>query len=82
MRRYDSELPNRLFQKFFDYIGQAEEEFYEVVDSFRSPHLWNNSGKNETGRSDRIIKSNSRRQGLDSRLRAAVMLLPLCAAER
>lgn len=40
VRRFDGEFPDRYFQDFLDYIGITKERFVEVVDSFRSPHLW------------------------------------------
>ncbi len=40
VRRFDGEFPKRHFQTFLEYTGLSEERFWEVVDSFRSPHLW------------------------------------------
>ena len=40
VRRYDTEFPDRFFKEFLEYIELSEEEFFQVVDSFRSPHLW------------------------------------------
>ena len=41
VKKFDGELPTRYLKEFCEYINIAEEEFYEIVDSFRSPHLWN-----------------------------------------
>lgn len=37
---YDEEFPENHFRFFLDYIGITEEEYWEVVDNARSPHLW------------------------------------------
>lgn len=40
VRKYDGEFPKKHFQLFLEYIGISEERFWEVVNSFRSPHIW------------------------------------------
>ena len=40
VRKYDGEFPDKYFKTFLDYCDITEEYFWEVVDSFRSPHLW------------------------------------------
>ena len=40
VHRYDGEFPKRYFQDFLDYLDMSAEEFHEIADSFRSPHLW------------------------------------------
>lgn len=40
VKRYDGEFPQKNFQTFLDYCQITEEKFWEVVDSYRSPHLW------------------------------------------
>jgi len=40
IKRYDGEFPKKHFQEFLDYCSITEEEFNEVVDSWRSDHLW------------------------------------------
>lgn len=40
VRRFDGEFPRKYYQEFLDYCGITEEEFEEVVDSWRSDHLW------------------------------------------
>ncbi len=40
VNRFDGEFPARYFQEVMDYIGMNPERFYELVDQFRSPHLW------------------------------------------
>ncbi|MBI2444533.1 MAG: N-acetyl sugar amidotransferase [Candidatus Magasanikbacteria bacterium] len=40
VRRYDGEFPKKYFREFLEYLGITEEHFYQVIDSYRSPHLW------------------------------------------
>lgn len=57
VRRYDGEFPKKTFQSFLDYSLLTEEEFWEVIDSWRSDHLWSKTGNNwETGGNWRLRK--------------------------
>ena len=40
VRRFDGEFPKKYFKDFLDYIGIDEEQFWHLIDSFRTPHLW------------------------------------------
>jgi len=40
VRKYDLEFPNKYFIDFLEYVDLSENEFHEVIDRFRSPHLW------------------------------------------
>lgn len=40
VKRYDGEFPRKYFQEFLEYCDITEEMFWEVVDSWRSDHLW------------------------------------------
>ena len=40
VRKYDHEFPKKYFAEFLEYISISEREFHDVVDKFRSPHLW------------------------------------------
>ncbi|UCB56887.1 MAG: N-acetyl sugar amidotransferase [Candidatus Omnitrophota bacterium] len=42
VRRYDSEFPEKYFKEFLRYLDMAEEEFWSVVNTYRSmaPHVW------------------------------------------
>lgn len=40
VRRFDGEFPNKHFKTFLEYCDISEDYFWEVVDSWRSPHLW------------------------------------------
>ena len=44
VKQYDGEFPGRHYQTFLDYCGITEKEFWEVVDSWRSPHIWKREG--------------------------------------
>ncbi|MBK6467404.1 MAG: N-acetyl sugar amidotransferase [Rhodobacter sp.] len=41
---YDQEFPAKFFDYFLEYIDMSPEEFWQTVDSFRSPHLWVKEG--------------------------------------
>ena len=40
VKKFDGEFPERYVKEFCDYIDISMKEFTEIVDSFRSPHLW------------------------------------------
>ena len=40
VKRFDGEFPERYLGEVLDHIGIDMDEFTELVDSFRSPHLW------------------------------------------
>lgn len=40
VRRFDGEFPQLYFKTFLEYCDITEDYFYEVIDSWRSPHLW------------------------------------------
>ncbi len=44
VRRYDQEFPKNHFKFFLDYIGIAEERYWEIINDARSPHLWKRVG--------------------------------------
>jgi N-acetyl sugar amidotransferase len=44
VRKYDGEFPQENFSVFLDYVGMTIEEFWEVVDRYRSPHIWERDG--------------------------------------
>ena len=46
VKRFDKEFPVKYFQTFLEYCDITEEYFWEVINSWRSPHLWN---KDENG---------------------------------
>ena len=40
VRKFDQEFPNKYFKDFLEYISLSESEFHNILDQFRSPHLW------------------------------------------
>ena len=40
VNKFDGEFPEKYLKEFCDYISITEENFYKIVDSFRSPHIW------------------------------------------
>ena len=44
VRRYDDEFPKRHFAEMLEYMKIDEDQFWEVIDRARSPHLWTKSG--------------------------------------
>ena len=44
VRRYDDEFPAKFFGEILEYIGIDEDQFWEVIDRARSPHLWAKDG--------------------------------------
>jgi len=42
VQKYDGEFPEKYFKTFLEYCEITEEYFWKVVDSWRTPHLWEN----------------------------------------
>jgi len=40
IKKYDGEFPNKYFQDFLQYCDISEEFFWDVVESWRSDHIW------------------------------------------
>jgi N-acetyl sugar amidotransferase len=40
VKRFDSEFPSKYFQEILKYMNISEEQFWEIIDAARSPHLW------------------------------------------
>ena len=40
IRRYDGEFPKKYLDEFLSYCDISKEQFNEVIDSWRSPHIW------------------------------------------
>ena len=40
MKRYEGEFPKKYFDEFLNYLDISEDLFWEIVDSWRAPHLW------------------------------------------
>jgi N-acetyl sugar amidotransferase len=46
VKKFDQEFPHKFYSEFLEYIDTTDEEFWDSVDKYRSPHLW---GKDEKG---------------------------------
>ncbi len=44
VRKFDGEFPKKYFKVFLDYAKLDEETFWEVVDTWRSDHIWKKDG--------------------------------------
>ena len=40
VKRYDGEFPKKYFKDFLDYLDISEDYFWQIIDSYRAPHLW------------------------------------------
>jgi len=40
MDQYEGEFPKKYFKDFLSYLDISEKHFWEIVDSWRAPHLW------------------------------------------
>jgi len=40
VNKFDGEFPDRYFNEVMDYLEMKPEEFHNLCDKFRSPHLW------------------------------------------
>ena len=40
VKRYDGEFPEKYFRDFLEFCGVSQEEFWEVIDGWRSEHIW------------------------------------------
>ena len=45
VKKYDEEFPKKYFDEFLKYIDIDELTFYQTIDKFRSPHLWEKNGE-------------------------------------
>ncbi len=46
VNKFDGEFPKRYFKEFLSYINLNEDEFFDIADKFRSPHLWKKVNNN------------------------------------
>lgn len=42
IRKFDGEFPAKYFKEFLEYCDITEDYFWEVIDSWRAEHLWEN----------------------------------------
>jgi len=45
VKRYDGQFPQKYFKEFLEYLDITEEHFWEIVDMWRSPHIWKKVGQ-------------------------------------
>jgi N-acetyl sugar amidotransferase len=43
IKRFDGEFPSKHFKTFLNYCDITEDKYFEIIDSWRSPHLWEKS---------------------------------------
>lgn len=44
IRRYDHEFPRKYYKEFLDFCTITDEQVQDVIDSWRSDHIWKNEG--------------------------------------
>ena len=44
MEKYEAEFPNKYFSDFLTYLDINQNDFWEIVDSWRPEHLWEKKG--------------------------------------
>lgn len=44
IKRYDHEFPRKYFKEFLDFCSITDEQVQEVIDSWRSDHIWSKDG--------------------------------------
>ena len=44
VHRFDGEVPRKYLKENLEYMGLTEPRFWEIIDQFRSPHLWKREG--------------------------------------
>jgi len=47
IKKFDGELSKKYFDITLDYLSISEKEFWEVIDAWRSPHIWEKTGTQE-----------------------------------
>ncbi len=40
VKKYDGEFPKKYFSEFLKYVDITENDFWKIIDSARSEHLW------------------------------------------
>ena len=57
VQRYDKEFPVDFFGQFLDYLDITEEHFWNVMDRYRTPHIWQK--ENGTWKLNRIVANDN-----------------------
>jgi N-acetyl sugar amidotransferase len=40
VKKFDGEFPEKYFKEFLEYVNLRENRFMEIIEEFRTPHLW------------------------------------------
>lgn len=56
VHKFDQEFPEEFFEDFLKYVDFSKDEFWEIVDEFRSPHLWEETGDNKRWALKHVVK--------------------------
>jgi N-acetyl sugar amidotransferase len=40
VKRFDGEFPNRWYNEFLQYLDITDDQFWEIIERFRQPHIW------------------------------------------
>lgn len=40
VKKFDHEFPKKYFKEMLEYMDMTEKRFWELIDKFRSPHIW------------------------------------------
>ena len=40
VKKFDHEFPKKYFKDLLEYMDMTEKRFWELIDKFRSPHIW------------------------------------------
>ena len=40
VKKYDGEFPKKYFKDLLEYLDLSEKNFFEIIDKFRPPHIW------------------------------------------
>ena len=46
VHKYDAEIPKKYLKEMLEYLDLSEDEFWNVIDSFRPKHLWTKNNNN------------------------------------
>ena len=46
VHKYDAEIPRKYLKEMLEYLDLSEDDFWNVIDSFRPKHLWTKINNN------------------------------------
>ena len=59
VKRFDGEFPKKYFEVFLKYCDITEDTFWEIIDSWRSAHLWDKDSDGKWYLKNRIYKDSN-----------------------